>query len=179
MASPSIRLAISSDIPIVMGFDHGFSTDHVWQMGYRGEGDSIEIRFQQVRLPRPMRVAYPREVAHLADEWNRKLCLLVAEHENGLQGYAILSEAPAPRSVWLSDLVVDLRYRRQGCGTALVQSTCGWARERGYGTIYWEMQTKNFPALSLARKLGFTFAGYSDRYYPDQDIALFFAMPLS
>lgn len=178
MAPPKMRTAISSDIPTLMEFDHGFSTDHVWQMGYRGEGESIEIQFQQVRLPRPMRVAYPREVEHLADEWNRKLCMLVAENQDGLLGYATLIEAPAPHSVWMTDLVVDLRYRRQGCGTALVQTSCAWARERGYRAIYWEMQTKNYPAIGLARKLGFSFAGYSDRYYPDQDIALFFTMPL-
>jgi ribosomal protein S18 acetylase RimI-like enzyme len=179
MASPNIRTAISSDIPILMEFDHGFSTDHVWQMSYRGEGESVEIHFQQVRLPRPMRVAYPRQVSRLADEWNRKLCLLVAEHDDGLQGYAVLTEGPAPASVWLTDLAVDLRHRRQGCGTALVREACRWAHERGYDMIYWEMQTKNYPAIGLARKLGFTFSGYSDRYYPDQDIALFFAMTLA
>jgi len=37
-----------------------------------------------------------------------------------------------------------------------------------------EMQSKNYPAISLARKMGFVFSGYSDRYYPDREIALFF-----
>jgi RimJ/RimL family protein N-acetyltransferase len=36
------------------------------------------------------------------------------------------------------------------------------------------MQSKNYPAIALARKLGFSYSGYSDRYYADQDIALFF-----
>jgi RimJ/RimL family protein N-acetyltransferase len=38
------------------------------------------------------------------------------------------------------------------------------------------MQSKNHPAIAMARKLGFSYAGYSDRYYVDQDIALFFSL---
>jgi ribosomal protein S18 acetylase RimI-like enzyme len=91
-------------------------------------------------------------------------------------GYASLVPAPAPGSAWLTDVVVDLRHRRQGIGTDLVRTACKWAQERGYQAIFMEMQTKNFPAICLAKTLGFTFAGYSDNYYPDQDIALFFHM---
>ena len=38
-----------------------------------------------------------------------------------------------------------------------------------------EMQSKNYPGISMANKLGYEFCGYSDRYYTNQDIALFFA----
>jgi hypothetical protein len=31
----------------------------------------------------------------------------------------------------------------------------------------------------LARKLGFAYSGYSDRYYPNEDIALFFYLDLA
>ena len=37
---------------------------------------------------------------------------------------------------------------------------------------------KNYPAICLAQRTGFRYAGYSDLYYPDQDIALFFAVEL-
>ena len=40
--------------------------------------------------------------------------------------------------------------------------------------LFLEMQSKNYPAICLARKNGFAFSGYSDRYYSDQDIVLFF-----
>jgi ribosomal protein S18 acetylase RimI-like enzyme len=179
MATAGIRNAISSDIPALMGFDHGFSTDHVWQMGFRGQGDGIEVQFQEVRLPRPMRVTYPRFPELLADEWSHRLVVLVAEGDSGLVGDASLVEAPAPGAVWLTDVVVDLRHRRQGTGSALVLAGCGWAKERGYKAVFMEMQTKNFPAIRLAKKLGFAFSGYSDNYYPDQDIALFFSMPVA
>ena len=50
-----------------------------------------------------------------------------------------------------------------------------WASERDSNQLMLEMQSKNYPAICLANKLGYEFCGYSDRYYPNQDIALFFA----
>ena len=41
-----------------------------------------------------------------------------------------------------------------------------------------EMQHKNHAAIQLAKKLGFDFCGYNDRYYANHDIGLFFAKSL-
>ena len=40
------------------------------------------------------------------------------------------------------------------------------------------MQSKNFPAICFAQKHGLNFCGYNDRYYHNQDLALFFGMVL-
>jgi ribosomal protein S18 acetylase RimI-like enzyme len=42
--------------------------------------------------------------------------------------------------------------------------------------MFLDMQSKNYPAIRLAQKMGFVFSGYSDHYYPNQDIALFFSL---
>ncbi len=171
-----IRLAVSSDIPQLMAFDHGYSTDHVWQMAVENGAAGLTVAFREVRLPRPMRVRYPRDPSRLADEWTHKAALLVAERGEERLGYLALVEAPAPGCYWVTDLVVDLRYRRQGVGSRLLQAARAWAAERGSPTLFLEMQHKNYPAICLARKLGMVFAGFSDRYYPNQDIALFFVL---
>ena len=62
-----------------MGLDHGFDTDHVWQLSYLAESVEIGVVFREVRLPRPMRVPYPRDPEKLADEWTRRAALLLAE----------------------------------------------------------------------------------------------------
>ena len=41
-----------------------------------------------------------------------------------------------------------------------------------------ETQTKNYPAICFYRKHRFVFCGFNDRYYTNQDIALFFAQSL-
>lgn len=178
MKKVHVRPAVSNDIPELIELDHGYSTDHVWQMGHRDENSTVSVEFQQVRLPRPMRVRYPREPGRLKEEWTAKSVVLVSELEEERTGYLVLSAGPAPGALWITDLVVDLRFRRQGHGSGLLQAAGAWSAERGFHRLFLEMQSKNFPAIRLAKKLGYVFAGYSDRYYPDGDIALFFVLSI-
>lgn len=177
MSKVHIRPAVSGDIPELIALDHGFSTDHVWQMGHREQGSNVSVNFQRVRLPRPMRVRYPRDPEELRETWTQKACVLVAEVEDQRTGYLVLTEGPAPGALWITDLVVDLRFRRQGQGKGLLQAARSWSEERGYERLFLELQSKNDPAIQLAKSLGFVFAGYSDRYFPDGDIALFYVLP--
>jgi len=178
MTDLRVRQAISSDIAEIAGFDHGYSTDHVWQMGFQDGQGEVEVRFRQVRLPRPMRVRYPRQPDSLADTWTEKQVVLVAEQGESRTGYLTLIAGPSPGSAWITDLAVDLRYRRQGHASGLLKAARAWATERGYQRLFLEMQSKNFPGIELARKLGFAFSGYSDHYFPDGDIALFFVQDI-
>jgi ribosomal protein S18 acetylase RimI-like enzyme len=169
-----IRLAISSDIQHLMDLDHNYSTDHVWQMGLEKQQDVVLASFREVRLPRPMRVEYPRDPLLLADEWTHKSLLLVVEVDDLILGYLALITGHVPRVGWVTDLVVGPQFRRQGLATQLVHNARGWLAERGFPVMNLEMQSKNYPAIALAKKMGFQFSGYSDQYYPDQEIALFF-----
>jgi ribosomal protein S18 acetylase RimI-like enzyme len=173
-----IRRANSGDIPALMNLDHGYSTDHVWQMSSDRGSDEVGVTFREVRLPRPMRVTYPRDPDRLADEWVLREALLIAEIESEPLGYVSLVHGPAVDSGWIIDLVVSLRCRRQGVATRLIQAAREWCREHGLTKMFIEMQSKNYPAIKLVKKLGFVFAGYSDHYYPEQDIALFFSLEL-
>lgn len=175
---PQIRQAISADIPELIAMDHGYSTDHVWQMGVREEHEGRSVQFQEVRLPRPMRVSYPRDPARLADEWTHRAVVLIAEDDEHKLGYTSLVPGPPPDSIWVIDLVVDLRFRGHGHGMELMNAAREWAAAHGFQTMFMEVQTKNFPGIKLARRTGFTFSGYSDYYFPDGDIALFFSQKL-
>ena len=176
MDNLTVRQAISSDIPDLVKLDHDYSSDHVWQMGISRGPDEVGVVFREVRLPRPMRVSYPRDPARLPDEWTRWPALLVAEAGEMRLGYLAMTLGPAAGAGWVCDLVVGSLHRRQGVGTQLLVYAREWCRQRKLSGMFLEMQSKNFPAISLARKLGFAYAGYSDRYYADQDIALFFSL---
>jgi ribosomal protein S18 acetylase RimI-like enzyme len=178
MSDYSVRQAISSDITALIAFDHGYSTDHVWQMSFQDGSGQVAVTFREVRLPRPMRVTYPRNPERLADEWTSYSIMLVAEKDAELLGYLTLGVGPAQQAGWMMDLVTSLRYRRQGIATNMVGMARKWCKERELSQMFMEMQSKNYPAICLARKLGFVFAGYSDRYYQDQDIAVFFSLDL-
>jgi len=67
----------------------------------------------------------------------------------------------------------------RGIGAALLLAALEWSVEqREFRQVVVEMQSKNYPAYSLVRKLGFDFAGFSDQFYFNKDIALFFSCAL-
>lgn len=173
-----IRQAISSDIPKLLQMDHGSSTSHVWQLSINKQVGEIAATFREVRLPRPMQISYPRDTERLPDEWTRYAALLLAERDEAPLGYLVMNLAMAERSGWITDLVVDLRFRRQGVGSRLLRAAILGARERDFHRLFVEMQSKNYPAIALAQHSGFQYAGYSDVYFRDQDIALFFVHEL-
>jgi GNAT superfamily N-acetyltransferase len=161
-----------------MAIDPGYYTDHVWQMALSAANADTSVTFREVRLPRPMRVDYPRDPQRLADEWTHasQILLAVAEHEP--VAYLVLESGQAPSTGWITDLVVAADQRRKGIATRLLGAARRWAQEAGLNRLTLEMQSKNYPAIALARKLGFFYSGYHDKYYPDEEIALFFTLKL-
>ena len=178
MAQVQVRPAASADLPHLTALDHGYSTDYVWQMDAREENEQTSITFRTVRLPRSMRVAFPRDSQQLLEAWNRRVCFLVAEEAGLLKGYLNLTLAAAPETGWIADFAVDRRFRRSGVGSVLLASAAHWARQNNLGRLIVETQSKNYPAICFAQKHGMAFCGYNDRYYPNQDVALFFGMAL-
>ncbi len=181
MPEIEIRPAISSDISYLIALDHGYTSEYVWQMEMRrGAQTSLvsepvrRVYFRQIRLPRSVRVDYPRPPRSLADDWSSRSGILVALLEGRPIGYASLMLNIAPLTAWVSDLVVDRPLRRQGIGRALLLASMEWAEHMESSNLVLEMQPKNYPAIQLALKLGFELCGYNDRYYADHEIGIFF-----
>lgn len=175
MPEIEIRPANSSDIPELVKIDHDYVSDYVWQLEVQRGEEEINIAFREVHLPRSVHVAYPREPHTLIKEWKNRAGLLIATMGGNIVGYVILLLEITPRTTWVSDLVVVRKFRRQGIGSGLVLAAQEWARQHHTKRIVLEMQPKNYPAIRMAKKLGFELCGYNDRYYLDSDIALFFA----
>ena len=178
MAQVQVRPAISADLPQLTSLDRGYSTDYVWQMDARDESEQIAITFRPVRLPRPMRVAFPHDPQRLSEAWNRRVCFLVAEENGYFKGYINLTLAASPEVGWIADFGVERRFRRNGVGSVLLAAAAQWARQNHLKRLILETQSKNYPAICFAQKHGLAFCGYNDRYYPNQDVALFFGMIL-
>jgi ribosomal protein S18 acetylase RimI-like enzyme len=175
----TVRPAQEDDFQSLLDLDHGYSTEYVWQMELDGAGPHTGARFRETRLPRPMSVSYPRSKDRLQVEWQQRAAVLLAEQAEKACGYASLATGLAPGAVWLTDLVVAASQRRKGIGSRLVLAAQTWARQHGHDRLVLEMQSKNYPAIKMAQKLAFEFSGYNDRYYANQDIALFFAKRLA
>lgn len=178
MPEIEIRPAKVSDLAELMKIDHDYISDYVWQLEVQHDEDGVNIAFREVHLPRSVHVSYPRGREYLSDEWKKRSGLLVATIAGDPAGYVSLLLDIVPRTTWVSDLVVVRRMRRQGIGSALVLAAQQWAHQHKTHQVVLEMQPKNYPAICMAKKLGFELCGYNDRYYVNNDIALFFARPV-
>ena len=184
MPEIEIRPPTSAEIPIIIDIDHDYLSDYVWQMEVQQESGQkpsdlrVEIVFRQLKLPRSVRVSYPRLPSLLVTDWKDRSCLLVALLKGEVVGYTSMMLTIAPHTSWMTDLVIMRKIRRQGIGSALVLAGQDWARHKRCFRMVIEMQPKNYPAICMAQKLGYDLCGYNDHYFPNQDIALFFSKSL-
>jgi len=174
MPSFEIRPAIANDLPRLMALDHSCLSDYVWQLEVRHETNQVVVNFREVRLPRSVTVAYPRDPFSLANEWTKRDVVLVGLEATVPIGYICVTEEHVSAVAWVTDIVVAQEKRRQGLGSALLSAAQNWAAERGVRRLVVEMQSKNQPCIRLLQKFGYEFCGYNDQYYPTQDVALFF-----
>lgn len=179
MPEIKIRPAMASDLDHLVKIEHGYQSLYVWQMDRMIEDGQFAVNFRQTRLPRPVRVEYSGSHPLLnAENWPRYQAVFAAILEGDCIGYIGLSGQFAPKTAWITDCAVREDVRRQGIGTALILAAQEWASENGFRRTILEMQSKNHPAIQMARKLGYEFCGYNDHYFANQDIALFFSRTL-
>jgi len=175
MAEILVRQAVSPDIELLARFDHTVKTECVWQMSQNAELSRIVTAFTENRLPREMRLTYPRSPETLVDRWKNYSSVLLACINTVPVGYITFSANFAPEILWIKDLVVDELWRRKSVASTLIQAANNWGAARQFSRMSIEMSSKNFPAINLVKKCGFDFSGYDDNFFNNNDIALFFS----
>jgi len=147
-------------------------------METREMNDVLTVTFRIARLPRQVRVNYPRQGEDLLVGWRQRDGFLVADEDGHVYGYVALSAQVEHGIAWVGDLVVDRPWRQRGIGTALLRAAVQWGCDHDLVRLMIEVQTKNYPATQLCQSRGLAFCGYNDHYWPTQDIALFFGESL-
>jgi GNAT superfamily N-acetyltransferase len=176
-----IRDGLETDIEACAALDHTYETDYVWQMQIHSEeGHQWEILFKRERLPRTMTNPLTVDVTHLRAALPPEHCFLTAIRKDSTEilGYLAMYNDQIHRIGQIHDLVVSRPFRRHGIGTRLVNVARQWAKERGLTRLMLETQTKNYPGISFCQENGFAFCGFNDRYFYNQDIAVFFSASL-
>lgn len=175
MPEIEIRPVVSADLSILAAIDHTNTIEHVWQMDRSMQESQITINFREIRLPRQLRIENGHSTDQLIAEWKAETGMLLAAIKGQPVAYVCINDRMVPRAVWISDLAVQEKYRRQGIASALLLASEEWASQRGLKKMILEMHSKNTPAIRLALHLGFEFSGYNDQFYANQDIAFFFS----
>jgi GNAT superfamily N-acetyltransferase len=143
-------------------------------MENRVQSNARTVVFRTVRLPREIRISYPRQGEDLMAGWWRRDAFLVAEMDGEVSGYVALTIQPEHGLAWAGDLVVDRSRRRGGIGAALLQAAAQWGCKHDLVRLTVEVQTKNYPAIQFCKACGLNFSGYNDHYWTTEDIAVFF-----
>jgi len=176
MPQIEIRPSHASDLEPLLAIERDYTTQYVRQIELENdENERLTITLRRVRLPRPIRVDYPRNRQQLLEAWSRCDGILIAEAQEQIVAYIALSLQKNPFTLWISDLVVSRTLRRQGIGQALILAAEEWGLAKDTQRMILEMQSRNDAAIQMAKKLGFDFCGFQEAYYPNGDVGLFFA----
>ncbi len=174
MVPITIRLAQIQDHETICSFQNSVETTKTWQMEQSFDDGSWIIRFREISLPRPVHLSYPFSAKGIRDHLIANELTLVAVEKSIPVGFISLAAAPGSRTGRVSDLVVEPQQRRKGIATALAIGTVDWLIERKFTGLSLEMMLKNHPAINLARKLGFSPAGFNDVYYSNGQTSITF-----
>ena len=123
-----VRAAVPADLEACAALDHSTATDYVWQMEHGDLDGRLNVTFRAARLPRTMRVLYPRNGTALKHSWDLNDCFLVAERGHTLVGYVNMREQRAYETGWVADLAVDKARRQQGIGAPTTRPGTGTPR---------------------------------------------------
>lgn len=184
MALPALRCivrdGIEADTDACLALDHRFETEYVLQIHiHQEEARGWEIAISRERLPRMLELSFASDRARLLSVMRSGCFLIAQEHATGaLCGYLGMTNDSHRRIGLIHDVVVGRRYRRQQVATRLVNAARIWAREHGLTRLMLETNTKNLPAVALAQQCGLVFCGFNDRYFANQDVAVFFSQML-
>lgn len=175
MPEITIRPAQQADIEGLQAFEHGYYSKYVWQMSMNVDGGETQTVFRRVRLPRQVFVAYPRKRNAIFKQMEFAEAFLIAELSERPVGYMKITAEEEAGVAKVTDLVVSAPMRRQGIASGLLLAGLNLAVNRDFRTVMLEMQAKNDPAIEMAAKLGFSFCGFRDNYFPNQELALFYS----
>jgi ribosomal-protein-alanine N-acetyltransferase len=103
-------------------------------------------------------------------------CLLIAEGENRLMGFAVgkIVRSGEESMAELESVVVEEAMRRVGVGRALCTAVVAWSRQQGAAALELEVRADSTGAIALYTGLGFVVAGRRRAYYlgPVEDAVL-------
>ncbi len=175
-----IRDGLESDIAACVQLEHDTETEYVWQMSLFEEVGQWQATFRTERLPRAMTVRYGVDERRLRLAAAPEQCFLVAvdRESGGVMGYLTMQSQHPHRIALIQDLVVSQPFRGRHIGTRLLNVARGWAREHELYRLTVETQTKNYPGIAFCQQAGFGFCGFNDRYFQNEDIAVFFSQSL-
>jgi ribosomal protein S18 acetylase RimI-like enzyme len=166
----TVRPANEADLPALTRLDLTYPTDRYLALERSGEAPehTFALRWRN-RVPAPMAVYATYTVEGLRKALTQTDLFLVAEVDGETAGLLMIIVPEWTDAAEITDLAVDIAFRRMGAGRALVESAAEWARKRGHRSLWVEPRADNHAAISFYVSLGFRVSGFNDRLYSNAD----------
>jgi len=164
------RPATEADLPALTRLDLTYPTDRY--LALERSGDAPEHTFAlrwRNRVPAPMAAYATYKVERLRQAVERTDLFLVADVSGDVAGLLMIIVPAWTDAAEITDLAVDIAFRRMGAGRALVDAGSDWARKRGHRSLWVEPRADNHAAISFYTSLGFRVSGFNDRMYSNSD----------
>ena len=169
----------SDDLALLAGVEFSFTTDRI----YRVIRDEFSFRLVEERVDPPLYKDYG-SVTDSDYRLPEMDCVLVAEQEGELAGFATAEYEEWSRRLAVRHLYVAVRHRRSGIGRALLDHLDSFARSVGARCLWLDTQNTNLPAIQFYRRVGFHLCGLDESFNDPaesgrDEVALFFVRELT
>jgi ribosomal-protein-alanine N-acetyltransferase len=166
----TVRPATEADLPALTRLDLTYPTDRFLALERSGEPPEQTFALHwRNRVPAPMAVYATYTVDQLREALPEVDLFLVAAVDGDIAGLLMIVVPEWTDAAEITDLAVDIAFRRMGAGRALVEAAAAWAREHGHRALWVEPRADNHAAISFYVSLGFRVSGFNDRLYANAD----------
>ncbi len=166
----TVRTAGETDLSALTRLDLTYPTDRILALERSGEPPEHKFALRwRNRVPAPMAVYATYTIDRLREALSGADVFLVADVDGEVAGLLILNVPEWTDAAEITDLAVDIAFRRVGAGRALVDAAADWTRGSGLRALWVEPRADNHAAISFYVSLGFRLSGFNDRLYSNTD----------
>jgi len=174
------RLAALTEDELLSLGEFGYMSMHQYEAIAESTADAFSIRLDLVQLNEPFVKQESNDGDDAVDyEKMAKLGYSFGMYDGGkLIALAISEPQRWNNTLMIWHFQVHEHYKRQGCGTRLMEQVVESARRGGFRAVTLETQNTNVAAVRFYRQCGFTIEGidlslYSNRDTGKEEVALF------
>jgi len=121
------------------------------------------IHYTFVEVSPPYQKRYPPDKVNYAEDIDNPDKTIFFAYIDGQVAGQIRLSRHWNRYAYVEDIVVDVHFRKQGVGYAMIERTKQWARDKSLAGIMLETQSNNMGGCHLYQKCGFELGGF-DRF---------------
>lgn len=162
-----------SDLSVNWGHN-GYTTDRIYSVSSIEFGGSFEFSLKEKALPYTKNWETTSEDLEELNTIIEKGNSFGAFVDEELAGWIICEHRTRNNSLYIENILIDEKHRRQGIGIMLIKSAIKEARRLNCRVIELETQNTNYPAIQFYRRMGFNITGLNTRLYNNSDEIAFF-----